>query len=99
MSGRPRWLLPAFGLSVLLAIAATTAAVRHGSRIGDAPAEVEGWMTPGYIADYLALSPATIDEVLGRYPPGTTLDEIAAASGVPVATLVAWIDARRGADP
>lgn len=52
---------------------------------------IAGWMTVGYVARSWGVPPRRIDEIAGLPPPDgrpLTLDEIAAARGVPVETVV-----------
>lgn len=65
---------------------------------------IEGWMTPGYVAQSWDVGREVVGEALGLVPgegPRLTLEEIAAARGVPLAEieaeLMAAIDAARAA--
>lgn len=62
---------------------------------------IEGWMTPGFVARSWGVERDVIAGVLGLAPGearGRTLDEIAAARGVPVADLEAAVAAAVAAD-
>lgn len=58
---------------------------------------VEGWMTPGYIGRSWSLSAREIEAVAGLPPrvagQPQTLDQIAEATGQPVAELIARVEA------
>lgn len=57
---------------------------------------VAGWMTVGYVGRSWGLSPRAIDAEAGLPPPQgkpLTLNQIAAARGVPVAQVVAEVEA------
>ena len=90
---RPRWLVPAFGAALLLALLFSGDALWRVSRLGTADAPVREWMTPGLVAATYGTPPAALAAVLGDAEPGTTLAEIAAARGVDPAALVAAVAA------
>lgn len=57
---------------------------------------VAGWMTPGYVARSWDLPPEVIRAALPAMPeagPRPTLDQIAEAEGIPLADLIAAIEA------
>jgi hypothetical protein len=70
--------------------------------VGAQPARIEGWMTPRHIRSAFDLPPETLAPILGLAPgemPFVTLNDLAAAQGIPSADLVARVqaalDARR----
>ena len=62
--------------------------------------QIEGWMTPGYVARSWDVEPDLIRAALPPPPPGgpeprgrTTLDRIAEGAGLPLAEVIAGIEA------
>jgi hypothetical protein len=100
-----RWLVVPFVLALVLAAGLGVRAVVHGLRLsGGPPPTIEGWMTPGYIVQSFDLEPEAMAAALGLEPGsarGKTLEDIATARDVPLADLIAAveavIEARRGA--
>ena len=92
-------------LAFLLALAVTLSfAVRSALHMpfGPPPTDppIEGWMTPRLVSHGWHLPPEVMAAALGLTPGegrGRTLDEIARDQGVPVADLVARIEAAAAA--
>lgn len=93
---RQRWAVIGLGLALL---AAAVFAVRlaifalYWSDPAHREVPVEGWMTPGYVAHAHGLDRFALREAMGLEP-GTraTLEDIAAARGVPVETVIAEVE-------
>jgi hypothetical protein len=95
---------PVLTLAFLLALALTLAfagrfvvQVIYWSNPEHQNQKVQGWMTVGYIGKSWRLDPRQIDAVAGLPPPSNgrplTLDQIARDRGVPVAEVVAEVEA------
>lgn len=94
MSGR-RGIVAAFLLALLLALGFAGHAVWTVLVVAREPAPVEAWMTPGLIAKSYGITPKDLAAILNLGPDeveGRTLDEIAAAEGMPVTALVAALE-------
>lgn len=99
---RQRVLTLAFLAAVALAMAFTVRAVVFMAPFGAPPLDppIEGWMTPRLVAHGWHLPPEVMAAAVGLEPGagrGKTLDEIAEAQGLPVATLIARIEAAAAA--
>lgn len=102
-------LLSAFAIALMLSLFfAGRIAVRVVYWSQHRELQVQPWMTVGYIGRSWRLDPRQIDAMAGLPPPVAgrpqTLEQIAEARGVPVATLVAEVNAaiaalRAGAVP
>lgn len=101
--GRPRWLLPAFWVALVLAAAFAGFAIWSSLRLPDtADGPIEAWMTPGYVVHVYHVDPDRAAEILGvgkGEARGKTLSEIAEVRGVPVAGLVSALQAAVPAKP
>ncbi len=95
---RHRWLLIGFCAAVAVAFlfAVRAAIVMHGWP-DHADEEIEGWMTPRYVAMSWDVPPEVIAGTLDLARNGSgrrvTLEELARRRGVPVATLAAELEA------
>ena len=80
---RPRWLVPAFVLAVVLTLVFSGVALRSGAALSEpGVAQVEGWMTPRLAAYSYGVDPAVLAGVLGAdWDRGQTLDQMAAGPG------------------
>jgi hypothetical protein len=93
-----RWLLAGFLVAATLAL---LFAVRVALSVQDWPeerdADIEGWMTPRYVALSWDVPPELVAAALALPRDGTgrriTLDELARQRAVPVETLVAELEA------
>lgn len=93
---RPRWLIAAFGLALVLFIAFALHALWVVTHLDPSPGPVQAWMTPGYIMRTYGIPPEVMTQTLGLEPGsarGKTLEEIAAARGVPLEALLASVQA------
>jgi hypothetical protein len=93
---RPRWLIAAFGLALILFIAFALHALWVVTHLGPSPGPVQAWMTPGYIMRTYDIPPEVMAQTLGLDPGsarGKTLEEIAATQGVPLDALLASVQA------
>lgn len=86
----------ALGLVVTLGLAVrTTVFALYWADPAHRDAPIEGWMTPGYVAHSWHLPHDAMAEALALEPGSgrpRTLDEIAAARGVPLEALIAQIE-------
>ncbi len=96
---RHPWLALAFVVALGLTLFFATRFVIHAVYWAD-PAHrrqpVAAWMTAGYVGRSWGLDPRAIDAEAGLPPPDgqpLTLEEIAAARGVPVAEVIAAVEA------
>jgi hypothetical protein len=83
--------LGAVGVAVMLGLRVTFAPAV-------APAAVQGWMTPGYVARAYGIDRDPLAALLGAEPGslrGRTIAEIAGATGRPEAELIAAIEVLR----
>lgn len=90
------WLSLVFVVAVVLALTFAARTVMLAFDWGRAPPVVEGWMTPRYIVHSYDIDPQVLARVLEKQPgesPRDTLAEIAKARGVPVADLMAAVQA------
>jgi hypothetical protein len=95
VTGR-RALVAAFVLAVAAALAFAGHAVWVASRVAGEPPLVEDWMTPGLVAKTYGLPAEALARALGVVPgsaKGQTLAEIADRQGVPVAEVLARVQA------
>ena len=93
---RPRWLIAAFGLALILFIAFALHALWVVTHLGPSPGPVQAWMTPGYIMRTYDIPPEVMAQTLGLEPGsarGKTLEEVAATQGVPLDALLASVQA------
>lgn len=93
---RPRWLIAAFGLALILFIAFALHALWVVTHLDPSPGPVQAWMTPGYIMRTYDIPPEVMAQTLGLEPGsarGQTLEEIAATQGVPLDALLASVQA------
>ena len=93
---RPRWLIAAFGLALVLFLAFTLHALWVVTHLSPAPGPVQAWMTPGYVVRTYGIPPEVMAQTLGLEPGsarGKTLEEIAATQGVPLEALLASVQA------
>lgn len=96
---RAPWLLTAFALAVALTLFFGTRMIMGAIYWADprhTNQAIEGWMSPGYVAMSWSVPRELMIEVLAQEPGGgrpPRLEDIAAARGVPLATLVAEIEA------
>lgn len=93
---RHPWLTLVFVLAVVLALGFGARTVMLALDWDRAPPIVESWMTPRYIVHSYDIDPQVLAEVLDKQPgesPRDTLAEIARARGVPVADLMAAVQA------
>ena len=93
---RPRWLIAAFGLALVLFLAFTLHALWVVTHLDTSPGPVQGWMTPGYVVRAYDIPPEVMAQTLGLDPGsarGKTLEEIAALQGVPLEALLASVQA------
>jgi len=93
---RPRWLIAAFVLALVLALAFAGHALWVVSHLDGGQNPVQGWMTPGYVIHAYSVPPEVLAQVLGIDPGtarGRTLDDIAADRGIPVDVLIAAVQA------
>ena len=93
---RPRWLIAAFGLALVLFLAFTLHALWVVTHLETSPGPVQGWMTPGYIVRSYGIAPDVMSQTLGLDPGsarGTTLEEIAKTKGVPLDGLLEAVQA------
>ena len=96
---RHPWLTLAFVLALALTFAFATRfamQVVYWSNPAHQNAQVQGWMTVGYIGRSWGLPARDIDTAAGLPPPVAgqpqTLDQIAQASGQPVAEVIAQVE-------
>ena len=92
----PRWLIAAFGLALVLFAAFTLHALWVVTHLETSPGPVQGWMTPGYIVRSYGIAPEVMAQTLGLDPGsarGKTLEEIAAAQGIPLDRLLEAVQA------
>ncbi|MFN3293116.1 MAG: hypothetical protein ACK4S2_09960 [Gemmobacter sp.] len=98
---RRRWLLAGLGLALLLAAFFLIRAALVLAGWGPDPTRpVEGWMTPRYLVRVYGLEPAALAPALGLEPgsaPRESLASIAARKGIPLADLIATVEALRPA--
>ena len=101
---RGRWIR--LGLGVFAALIAAVFAVRFVMFVLFPPppfdGQVEGWMTPRFVSQAMRIPPQELAPILGLKPEGgkrETLDDIAERLGVPVADLIAQIEAMRPPEP
>lgn len=92
------FLVAAFVLAVALSIfLAGRIVLRAAYWAQHAELSVEGWMTPGYVARSWGVEPRALAEAAGLPVPEKgkplTIDQIAAARGVPVAEVIAEVEA------
>lgn len=84
-------------LASVLALVCGAMALRLLVGWGDhAPGPVEPWMTPRYIVHAYHIPPEVLADLLRKRPgegPHETLEQLAATRGVPVAALIATIEA------
>jgi hypothetical protein len=95
---RHRWLLLGFCAAAAVALLfATRAALFMSDWPDQADEDIEGWMTPRYVAMSWDVPPDVIAGALALARDGSgrrvTLDELAKSRGVPVATLAAELEA------
>jgi hypothetical protein len=93
---RPRWLVAAFALALVLALAFAGHALWVVSHLNGRQDPVRGWMTPGYVSHAYGVPPDVLAPALGIAPGtgrGRTLDDIAAERGIPVSALIAAVQA------
>lgn len=103
MTGRERpiwrrhpWLVLVFVLAVVLALGFAGRATRLALDWDRAPPVVESWMTPRYLVHSYDIDQERLAQVLDKQlgeSPLDTLAEIARARGVPVADLMAAVQA------
>jgi hypothetical protein len=97
---RHPWLSLAFVLALGLTLAFATRfalQVVYWSNPAHQNQQVEGWMTVGYIGRSWGLPPRDIDAAAGLPPPlagqPQTLDQIARTTGLPLAEVIARVEA------
>lgn len=93
---RHPWLTLTFVLAVVLALGFAGRAAKLALDWNRGPTPVEDWMTPRYIVHSYGIDPEVLAQVLEKQPgesPRDTLAEIARARGVPVADLMAAVQA------
>jgi hypothetical protein len=93
---RHPWLTLTFVLAVVLALGFAGRAAKLALDWNRGPAPVEDWMTPRYLVHSYDIDPEVLAAVLDKQPgesPRDTLAEIARAHGVPVADLLAAVQA------
>lgn len=92
----PRWLIAAFGLALALFVAFSLHALWVVTHLETSPGPVQAWMTPGYILRSYGIAPEVMAQTLGLDPGsarGKTLEEIAAAQGIPLDRLLEAVQA------
>jgi hypothetical protein len=95
VTGR-RALVAAFVLATLLSLAFAGHALWVVTYLSESRRPVEAWRTPGYVARASDVPSEALAEALGvaqGSAKGKTLEEIAKVRGVPVASLVAAVQA------
>ena len=100
MAGRAPWLLRlAFGLALLVTLGFGLrfgASVIYWANPANSDQPVEGWMPVGFVARSWQVPPEVLVQALGLGPDERarqTLEQIARQQGVPVADLVATLEA------
>ncbi|MDP2086993.1 MAG: hypothetical protein Q8K20_17505 [Gemmobacter sp.] len=96
---RHPWLAAGMMVALLLATLFLARTVVLVAGWGPDPARpVEGWMTPRYLVRVYDLPPDQVSDLLGIAPgsaPRVPLEDIARQRGVPLADLIAAIEALR----
>ena len=93
---RPRRLIAAFGLALVLFIAFALHALWVVTHLDPSPGPVQAWMTPGYIMRTYGIPPEVMTQTLGLEPGsarGKTLEEIATERVIPLEVLLASVQA------
>jgi len=93
---RPRRLIAAFGLALVLFITFALHALWVVTHLDPSPGPVQAWMTPGYIMRTYGIPPEGMTQTLGLEPGsarGKTLEEIATERVIPLEVLLASVQA------
>jgi hypothetical protein len=93
---RPRRLIAAFGLALVLFITFALHALWVVTHLDPSPGPVQAWMTPGYIMRTYGIPPEVMTQTLGLEPGsarGKTLEEIATERVIPLEVLLASVQA------